>query len=133
MRIRNLAIAGTLALAGIGTGLATAGTASAAGDFCSSGNACLHYNSDYKGAFYKQYAAISNYANYYFSASYAGSNGAGLSVKNNTASVDNWDFNYGIRLYYNSNYAGAYQSIGAGGQANLNSTLKNNNACGKFY
>ncbi|MDR3083845.1 MAG: hypothetical protein LBV60_23510 [Streptomyces sp.] len=133
MRIRNLAIAGTLALAGLGTGLATAGTASAAGDYCSSGNACLHYNSNYKGAFYKQYAAISNYAGYYFSASAAGSSGAGLSVKNNTASVDNWDFTYGIRIYYNSNYAGASQGISKGGAANLNATLKNNNASGKFY
>ncbi|MFB7573774.1 peptidase inhibitor family I36 protein [Streptomyces sp. NPDC093064] len=133
MRIRNLAIAGTLALAGLGTGLATAGTASAAGEPCTSGYACLYYNSDYKGAFYRQYFNIPNYASYYFSASAAGSNGAGIAVKNNTASVDNWDFYNGIRLYFNSSYLGASQSIGAGGAANLNTTLKNDNASGKFY
>lgn len=134
MRIRNLAVAGTVALAGLGTGLATAGPAGAAdGEYCTSGYACLYYNSDYSGAFYRQYFDIPNYAGYYFSTSAAGSAGAGTAVKNNTASVDNWDFYNGIRMYYNSNYAGASQAIGAGGQANLNATLKNENASGKFY
>lgn len=132
MRVRTLVTAGGLALAGFGVALGTAGTASAA-EYCTSGYACLYYNSDYKGAFYRQYFDIPNYANYYFSASAAGSAGAGTSVKNNTASVDNWDFTFGIREYYNSNYAGASQAIPAGGAANLNATLKNDNASGKFY
>lgn len=59
--------------------------------------------------------------------------GAGVAVKNNTASVDNWDFDWGIRQYFNSNYGGASQGIPAGGAANLNGDLKNDNASGKFY
>ncbi|MGY0487265.1 hypothetical protein [Streptomyces sp. WG-D5] len=132
MRVRRLVVAGAVTLAGIGTALSTAGTANAA-ETCTSGYACLYYNSNYSGAFYRQYFDISNYAGYYFSASAAGSAGAGQPVKNNTASVDNWDFYNGIRIYYNSGFTGASQSIGAGGQANLNTTLKNENASGKFY
>lgn len=132
MRFRRVAVAGAVALAGFGTALATAGTANAA-ESCTSGYACLHYNSDYQGAFYRQYFNIPNYAGYYFSASSAGSAGAGQAVKNNTASVDNWDFNNGIRMYFNSNYAGVSQGIPAGGAANLNTSLKNDNASGKFY
>ncbi|MFF0160254.1 hypothetical protein ACFYRY_22365 [Streptomyces sp. NPDC005263] len=132
MRIRTLVAAGAVALAGFGVSLGTAGSASAA-ESCTSGYACLYYNSDYKGAFYRQYFDIPDYANYYFSASAAGSAGAGVAVKNNTASVDNWDFDWGIREYFNRNYAGASQAIPAGGAANLNATLKNDNASGRFY
>lgn len=132
MRVRTLVTAGGLALAGFGVALGTTGTASAA-ETCTTGYACLYYNSNYQGAFFRQYFDIPNYASYYFSASAAGSAGAGIAVKNNTASVDNWDFNFGIREYYNSNYGGAYQSIPAGGAANLNATLKNDNASGKFF
>ncbi|MFJ9176783.1 hypothetical protein [Streptomyces sp. NPDC102360] len=132
MRLRNLAVASAVALAGVGTALSTSGTAMAA-ESCTSGYACLYYNSNYSGAFYRQYFNIPNYSGYYFSASSSGSAGAGLPVKNNVASVDNWDFNNGFRMYYNSNYAGTSQSIAAGGAANLNTSLKNENASGKFY
>ncbi|MFF2026307.1 peptidase inhibitor family I36 protein [Streptomyces sp. NPDC058171] len=138
MRIRKTVLAGAVALAGLGTALSTTGTAHAgssgsAAVECASGYACLYYNSNFSGAVYRQYTAISNYDGYYFVASSKGSAGAGSSVKNNAASVDNWDFAFGIRIYYNSNYGGVSQSIGAGGTANLNASLKNQNASGHFY
>ncbi|NEA40798.1 peptidase inhibitor family I36 protein [Streptomyces sp. SID11385] len=132
MRARKFVALAATGLSALGIGLATSGTANAA-ETCTSGYACLYYNSNYKGAFYRQYFDIPNYANYYFSASAAGSAGAGLSVKNNTASVDNWDSYNGIRIYYNSGYQGTSQGIPAYGQANLNPDLKNDNASGKFY
>lgn len=134
MHIKRLPVAAAaVALAGIGAAFVTAVPASAASsEYCTTEYACLYYNSNYQGAFYRQLLDIPNYQNYYFSTSAAGSNGAGLSVKNNAASLDNWDFQSRVRVYFNSNYAGVYQTIAAGGQANLNSSLKNENASGSF-
>jgi hypothetical protein len=138
MRIRRTVLAGAVALAGLGTAMSTTGTAHAgssgsAAVECASGYACLYYNSNFSGAVYRQLIAVPDYAGYTFVASSKGSAGAGSGVKNNAASVDNWDFANGIRIYYNSNYVGVSQSIGAGGTANLNPDLKNQNASGRFY
>jgi hypothetical protein len=53
--------------------------------------------------------------------------GQGQAVKNNAASVNNGS-TCKVRIYYNSYYSGAYQTIGVNTNANLNSTLKNENA-----
>ena len=58
-------------------------------------------------------------------------NGKGLCVKNNAASVWNRSSKT-VRVYFNSGYGGTYQSFAAGAKANLNATLKNNNASHKF-
>ncbi|MFE9663967.1 peptidase inhibitor family I36 protein [Streptomyces sp. NPDC005955] len=138
MRIRKTVLAGAVALAGLGTALSTTGTAHAgssgsAAVECASGYACLYYNSNFSGAIFRQNAAVANYAGYTFVVSSKGSAGAGSSVKNNAASVDNWDFTYDFTVFYNSNYGGVFQTIGAGGTANLNSSLKNQNASGHFH
>ncbi|MEV4425286.1 peptidase inhibitor family I36 protein [Streptomyces sp. R-07] len=133
MNVKRLIAATGVALAVAGSTLTFAAPANAVIG-CADFHACLYYNSDYKGAMYKQEYDTPDYAGRYFEASLAGSNGAGVEVKNNAASVDNWDRLSRIRIYYNSNYNGnyAYQTIAADGKANLNSTMKNNNASGKF-
>ncbi|MFJ6466182.1 hypothetical protein ACIQM0_35030 [Streptomyces sp. NPDC091387] len=136
MRLKHLAAVGAVALATTAGSLFLASPANAAVS-CSVDYACLHYNSNNEGALYKQYYGILDYAGLTFSASTStnGGNGAGQAVKNNAASVDNWDFDLGIRIYYNSNYdySFASQRIDKGGFANLNSTMKNNNASGDWY
>ncbi|MEV6245900.1 peptidase inhibitor family I36 protein [Streptomyces sp. NPDC051742] len=133
MNIKRLVASSGIALALTGSMLTFAAPANAVIG-CEDFHACLYYNSDYQGAMYKQEYDTPDYAGRYFEASLAGSNGAGVVVKNNAASVDNWDRLSRIRIYYNSNYNGsyAYQTIAANGKANLNSTMKNNNASGKF-
>jgi hypothetical protein len=48
-------------------------------------------------------------------------------VKNNAASVWNRT-GQTVRVYFNSNFAGASQDFASGAKGNLNATLKNNNA-----
>ena len=135
MRIKRLAATGSMALALAGAGLVTATPANAAIS-CNYGMACLHYNSNFEGAILNQQYAISNYDGYRFSASVYdnGGSGAGSGVKNNAASVQNNDPNFAFRVYYNSNFNGTYaqQTIMGWDAANLNATMKNNNASGQF-
>ncbi|MET7288544.1 hypothetical protein [Streptomyces sp. NPDC005573] len=58
------------------------------------------------------------------------SSGDGLPVKNNAAAGSN-TMTSSYRVYYNSNYGGASQTFSPGTIANLNSTLKNENASGQ--
>ncbi|MEU8550472.1 peptidase inhibitor family I36 protein [Streptomyces roseoverticillatus] len=138
MRFKRLAVAGAIAVATAGSGLLATSPASASADrfaeSCSSGYACLFYHQNYTGAIYKQYNNDANYGNNHFvtSSSMRGGSGSGLVVRNNAASVDNWDFNNAITIYYSPNYSGVHQRIAAGGQANLIPALRNNNASGKF-
>ncbi|MEV7686250.1 peptidase inhibitor family I36 protein [Streptomyces bungoensis] len=136
MHFKRSAVAAVMALAAAGSGLAlsTPASASATATSCSSGYACLFYHPNYTGAIFKQYYSDPNYGDNYFVTSTAsqGSEGAGKVVRNDAASVDNWDFNNAITIYYSPNYAGVHQTISAGGAANLNSSLRNNNASGLF-
>ncbi|MFD9130520.1 hypothetical protein [Kitasatospora sp. NPDC059571] len=139
MRIRKLlaaaAVAGTVATAG----LATAGSASAAVpnyDCSGTHEVCVYYNSSGAGygAYFRQTGNISDYAGHYFSAGRNGSSGAGVSVKNNAASVDSW-YDGTFTVYYNSgtkNCSYACQNIPAWSTTDLNGALKNNNAAGFF-
>ncbi|MFJ5921395.1 hypothetical protein ACIQF6_02185 [Kitasatospora sp. NPDC092948] len=135
MRLRKLIAAAGIATTVAGFGLASAGEASAINYDCSSGQVCLYYNSSGSGynAVFKQTSNISDYANYYFSAGNNGSAGAGVSVKNNAAAVDSW-YSGTFTVYYNSGYncSVACQNIGSLATVDLNSSLKNNNASGKF-
>ncbi|WP_051858673.1 peptidase inhibitor family I36 protein [Streptomyces cellulosae] len=139
MRIRNKVVAGALTAAGLGIGLIAAPAAEAAACNPSAGiGACLYYNSNFSGAQFQDGSGNSqspeNYGapNWY---TFSGGNGAGLYVKNNAASVYNYDTNYSVTIYYNSNNSGPSQYFKRGTGANLNSTLKNNNAsqCFDFY
>ncbi len=139
MGIRNKVAAGALTAAALGVGLiaapaAQAGTCNPSGGI----GACLYYNSNYQGAQFQDGAGNSrtpeNYGapNWY---TFSGGNGSGLYVKNNAASVYNYDTEYSVTIYYNSNNSGPSQYFKRGTGANLNSTLKNNNAsqCFDFY
>ncbi|MFE6775475.1 peptidase inhibitor family I36 protein [Streptomyces sp. NPDC057702] len=131
-RLLALVIAG---MAAVGSALAAA-PASAAPQPITSGSCedkyvCLYYNSDLKGAMFKHRYNIPNYAGYVFTASDAGSAGAGQPVKNNAASVTNWDRGNGIRIYVNSNYDGKWDGVPAWTSRNLDVT-KNNNASGRW-
>ncbi len=123
----------TLALAL--TGLSLAGPASAAGrdGQCQSGEFCYYYNSDEAGSVSDFTDSIDDYGTtqptcYEFKGA---GNGQGVCVKNNAASVWNRSSKT-VRVYFNSNFAGSHQDIAAGTKANLNATLKNNNASHEF-
>ncbi|MEU8263463.1 peptidase inhibitor family I36 protein [Micromonospora sp. NPDC048999] len=107
------------------------GMASAAGrdGVCDSGEFCYYYNSDNAGSVSDFTDSVEDYGTtqpscYEFKGA---GNGQGICVKNNAASVWNRTSKT-VRVYYNSNYAGAYQDFAAGAKGNLNATLKNNNA-----
>jgi len=138
MRIRKLLAAATVAGTVLTAGLANTGTASASSlADCEGGQyVCLYYNSSSSGygAVFVQGSDISDYSGYHFGESAYGSRGAGVSVKNNAASVDSW-YAGAFTVYYNSGYRNcsyACQTIPDYGFRDLNSTMKNNNAAGFF-
>ncbi|GIF49290.1 peptidase inhibitor family I36 [Asanoa ferruginea] len=131
MNIRkSLAIVGT-ALAITTSILAVASPASAASrdGVCDSGEFCYYYNSNYAGSVSDFTTSVDDYGTtqpscYEFKGSGAGQ---GLCIKNNAASAWNRT-SKSVVVYFNSNFGGATQTIAAGARANLNATLKNNNA-----
>ena len=113
------------------TGAAFAGPASAASrdGVCNSGEFCYYYNSGEAGSVSDFTASLDDYGAtqptcYEFKGAGAGK---GVCVKNNAASVWNRTGKT-VRVYFNSNFAGAHQDFAAGAKGNLNATLKNNNA-----
>ncbi len=121
--------AATFALAG--PALVLAGPAAAAGrdGVCNSGEFCYYFNSYEAGSVSDFTGSLGDYGStqpscYEFKGA---GNGKGLCVKNNAASVWNRTSKT-VRVFYNSNYAGAHQDFAAGAKGNLNATLKNNNA-----
>ncbi|WP_143626257.1 hypothetical protein [Streptomyces viridosporus] len=113
--------------------LALAPSASASGDgVCHTDrDACFFYNSDLKGAKVDIDDCWSyNHVNFKF---IGPGNGAGITLKNNAASVQNWSHYNPHFVYYNSNLQGPRQQINPWSWSNLNSTLKNNNASSVFY
>ncbi|MEX1907912.1 peptidoglycan DD-metalloendopeptidase family protein [Janibacter sp. Y6] len=96
---------------------------------CQSGEFCYYYNSGQAGSVSDFTTSVGDYGTsqpgcYDFKGAGAGK---GVCVKNNAASVWNRTSKT-VTVYYNSSYGGATQKIAAGGKANLNATLKNNNA-----
>lgn len=147
MRTRTMVSVGAAAVGLVATALAAAPVASAApaastATQCETNFVCLYYHSsDYAtshggnyGAVMETAANISDFKDWYFYKSAYGSDGAGLSVKNNAAYVTNWHPTKTYRVYYNSGYSCVYacQDIHGAASADLNSQLKNNDASGKF-
>ncbi|MGK4580521.1 hypothetical protein [Kitasatospora sp. HPMI-4] len=137
MRIRKLLAAATVAGTVATTALATAGSASAFTRDCWDGQVCLYYNSSSYGygAVFVQTESIGNYGSpdVKFSGGNNGSSGAGVSVKNHAAAVDNrWGGSFIV--YYNSgnDCSVACQTIPMHSLVDLNGDLKNNNAAGEF-
>lgn len=103
--------------------------ASARNGLCETGEFCLYYNSGEAGSVSDFTTSISDYGAtqpscYDFKGSGAGK---GLCVKNHAASVWNRTSKT-VTVYYNSGYAGHSQTFASGKRANLDATLKNNNA-----
>ncbi|MEO5832391.1 MAG: SpoIID/LytB domain-containing protein [Nakamurella sp.] len=117
-----------VALAGsvVSAGPASAGARD--GD-CNSGEFCYYFNSNEAGAISDFTDSLDDYGAtqpscYEFK---GGGNGSGTCVKNHAASVWNRTGKT-VRVWFNSNFAGAHQDFAAGVKGNLNATLKNNNA-----
>ena len=96
---------------------------------CDSGEFCYYYNSNEAGSVSDFTDSVDDYGTtqptcYDFKGAGAGQ---GLCVKNNAASVWNHT-SQTVRVYFNSNNAGASQDFAPGAKGNLNATLKNNNA-----
>ncbi|GIG62982.1 hypothetical protein Lfu02_73540 [Longispora fulva] len=113
----------------------TAGPALAASrdGVCDSGEFCYYYNSNQAGSVSDFTGSVSDLGSsqpscYEFKS--AGS-GQGVCVKNNAASVWNRT-GQTVRVYYNSGFGGASQDFAPGQMANLNATLKNNEASHQF-
>ncbi|AKU15622.1 phage tail tip lysozyme [Luteipulveratus mongoliensis] len=142
MRLSSLTRRTTLALAPlatlgiVGAGIIAPSAAQAAGrdGVCDSGEFCYYYNSNQAGSISDFTGDIADYGAtqpscYDFKGAGAGK---GLCVKNNAASVWNKS-SKPVTVYFNSDYGGSSQTIAAGTKANLNSTLKNNNASHRSY
>ncbi|SNT57561.1 Peptidase family M23 [Actinomadura meyerae] len=136
MSTRNKVLALTtaaLAVGGAAAALAAPASAAARNGVCESGEFCYYYNSNNAGSVSDFTGSVADYGTtqpscYDFKGA---GNGKGLCIKNEAASVWNRSTKT-VRVYYNSNYGGAYQDFKAGAKGNLNSTLKNNNASHQF-
>ncbi|MFE2267231.1 hypothetical protein [Streptomyces griseosporeus] len=104
---------------------------------CSAG-LCLFYNSNQQGAFHAFSSSVSSFANgTTFNRIGTTSAGYGQGVWNNAASAAWWDtsspcdgctyigYNH-ARVYYNSNYMGAWDQVDRGYGGNLQSTYNEN-------
>lgn len=130
---KKRAAVGASAMALLATSLSAFGAspaqAAARDGVCDSGEVCFYYNSDFGGSLSDFTTSIPDYATaqpecYDFKGPGAGK---GLCIKNQVASVRN-KTTKPVKVYFNSNYGGSSQTIAAGASANLNATLKNNNA-----
>ncbi|MER7708168.1 peptidase inhibitor family I36 protein [Kitasatospora sp. NPDC097605] len=105
---------------------------------CSGQDFCLYFNSNFQGATFEDGRGNSHVAENYGAPNwykFSGGNGAGYYVKNNAASGWNFNINYSVTVYFNSNNTGPSQYIKRMTGANFNDQLKNNNAsqCFDFY
>ncbi|MET8147911.1 SpoIID/LytB domain-containing protein [Actinoplanes sp. NPDC049668] len=113
-------------------GVAVAPGAASAADrdgTCDSGEFCYYFNSDQAGSVSDFTESQDDYGTtqpscYEFKGA---GEGQGVCVKNNAASVWNRTGRT-VRVFFNSNFAGASQDFASGAKGNLNATLKNNNA-----
>lgn len=118
-RIATLALASaTLAAASI----VGAGQAAAQDGVSNDEEFIFYYNSGLGGSLSDFSAAKADLAGFTFVSSGAGQ---GQYLKNNAASVNNRR-GEAARVYYNSNYAGAYDHVNADSSRNLVNTYNNN-------
>jgi Stage II sporulation protein/Peptidase inhibitor family I36 len=96
---------------------------------CDSGEFCYYFNSNEAGSISDFRESLDDYGTtqptcYEFKGA---GGGRGRCVKNNAASVWNRSTKT-VRVYFNSNFAGAHQDFRPGAKGNLIASLKNNNA-----
>ncbi|MBY8888469.1 hypothetical protein K7472_27035 [Streptomyces sp. PTM05] len=137
-------IAGVVMTSAVGLAVAPASFADTPWNNCGEDNCLqalrLFYNSNLQGSQADFEADVSSYAGYEFRPG-AGA-GSGQSVKNNAASAQDESGGWAYQIFYDSDYKGPSQTVnpyidngsdGNGyGWANLDSTLKNNNASQKW-
>ena len=118
-----------------GTVLATATPASAASrdGVCDTGEFCYYFNSNNQGSVSDFTTSIPEYSTtqpscYDFKGPGAGK---GKCIKNAAASAWNRSSKQ-VRVYFNTGLTGTYQDFAPGAKANLNPTLKNQNASHEF-
>ncbi|CAN3979329.1 hypothetical protein [Kitasatospora purpeofusca] len=132
MKIRNKVAAGVLSIAALGFAVATAAPASASSGGCADYDACLYYSPNFQGAFFGDGEGSSQgYETYQYNSTYTfggGGAGNGQQVRNNAASVFNFNQNYSVTIYYSPGGYGVSQYIKRGTGANLIPQLRNNNA-----
>jgi hypothetical protein len=126
------AVTGAFLFVGLAAAIPAASAAEGDGNCVSNdagagGDLCLYYNHGFAGARFND-PHTDNYAGWAFVAWSGGNAGAGQGVKNNAASVQNWDTGVTGDVYYNSNQQGARQQFAPFTAGDLNSTLKNQNA-----
>ncbi|MDO7869408.1 CHAP domain-containing protein [Nocardioides jiangxiensis] len=132
-RIRTMALTASVATVAslFAATAAPAQAATARNGVCETGEFCYSYNSDFAGSVSDHGTRLGDYGSttpscYTFRT--PGKAGYGQCVKNNAASVWNRT-SQTIRVYYNSNYSGAYVDVAAGVKRNLAGTaLYNQNA-----
>ncbi len=115
--------------------LATASPAMAAtrNGVCQAGEFCYYFNSNNKGSVSDFTGSVADYGTkqpscYDFKGP---GSGRGKCIKNEAASVWNRSSKT-VRVYFNSNYGGAYQDFKPGAKGNLRAGLKNQNASHQF-
>lgn len=136
MKLRNrlTAVLLTLTAAMAGSVLAAAPASAASRDgACNSGEFCYFFNSNQGGSLSDFTESVDDYGAtqptcYEFKSAGTGQKSC---VKNHAASVWNRT-DRTVRVYFNSNFAGAHQDFAAGAKGNLNATLKNDNASHKL-
>ncbi|MFF0200764.1 peptidase inhibitor family I36 protein [Streptomyces sp. NPDC005017] len=144
MSLKRIATVAAAALAVLGGNLVTANGAAASplatvnrDGWCDKEEVCLYYNSNLYGAMFDVSGDLLSYAGESFICSKDGSgglnicNGSGSEVWNNAASVRN-KTRCDVWIYYNTGQRGARQFIPRYSWANLNATLKNENASHEF-
>ncbi len=121
----------TTVVAGLVVGAAAPSQAASRDGICDAGEFCYSYNSGFAGSVSDHGASLGDYGTttpdcYTFKT--AGKAGYGQCIKNNAASVRNRT-SQTIRVYYNSDYSGAYVDVAAGTTRDLAGTaLYNQNA-----
>lgn len=119
----------TVAAAILSAVFATPASAAARDGACDSGEFCYYYNSNEAGSVSDFSDSLDDYGAtqptcYEFKSP---GKGQGFCVKNHAASTWNRTTRT-VRVYFNSNAGGPHQDIAPGAKANLNTTLKNQNA-----
>ncbi|MGE7435055.1 hypothetical protein [Kitasatospora sp. NPDC001175] len=132
MRVRNKLVAAATVAVAFGGVFLSAGSASASGGgSCGGNDACLYYYQGLKGGSFGD-PSVDTYqynSNYLFDGCNNGScGGDGKYVRNAAASVWNVNPTNTVRIYYSPDQSGPYQDIAPRAWANLNDTLRNQNA-----
>ena len=119
----------TIALVTSSLAVTTSAHAASRDGKCDAGEFCYYHNSNAAGSISDFTGSLGDYGTtqpscYEFKGL---GNGKSLCIKNNAASVWNRSTKT-VRVYFNSNYGGAYQDFKSGAKGNLSATLKNENA-----